>query len=54
MKYNVIDHIIIFSFVVLFLVGCANQEPPQGGPIDRTTPEIVSTYPDSSSIAKFQ
>jgi hypothetical protein len=53
MKHIVICHIIIFSIVALFLVGCANQEPPEGGPIDRTTPEIISTYPDSSSMRNF-
>jgi hypothetical protein len=45
--------IIIFSIIALFLAGCANQQPPEGGPIDRTTPEIVSTYPDSSSMRNF-
>ena len=53
MKHIVICHIIIFSIVALFLAGCANQQPPEGGPVDRTTPEIISTYPDSSSIRNF-
>jgi len=53
MKHNIICHIIIFSTIALFLVGCANQESPNGGPVDRTTPEIVSTYPDSSSMRNF-
>ena len=45
--------VIVFSVVALLLSGCANQQPPEGGPIDRTTPEIVSTYPDSSSMLNF-
>jgi hypothetical protein len=53
MKNNIIYHRIFFSVVTLFLVGCANQEPPEGGPIDRTMPEIISTYPDSSSMLNF-
>jgi hypothetical protein len=54
MKQYIIFPIVIFSVVALFLVGCANQQPPEGGPIDRTTPEIVSTYPDSSSMRNFR
>jgi hypothetical protein len=45
----------IFLFTILFiyaivLSGCANQQPPQGGPVDMTTPEIISTYPDSNKL----
>jgi hypothetical protein len=43
-----IFNILIFTAVVL--LGCANQQPPQGGPVDMTTPEIISTYPDSSKL----
>ena len=53
MKYKFVYHIFIFSFVLLFLAGCANQQAPQGGPVDRTTPKIIRTYPDSSSIRNF-
>jgi hypothetical protein len=42
-------HFVIVFLSAVFLAGCANQQPPEGGPVDRTTPEIISTYPDSSS-----
>jgi len=29
------------------------MQPPEGGPVDRSTPEIVSTYPDSTSLINF-
>ena len=35
---------------VMSLSGCANQIPPGGGDIDRTPPEIVSTYPLNGTI----
>jgi hypothetical protein len=54
MKQYCIVLILILSVGALLLVGCANQQPPEGGPIDRTTPEIVSTYPDSSSMINFR
>jgi len=53
MNQYIIFLIIVFSAVALLLCGCANQQPPEGGPIDRTAPEIVSTYPDSSSMLNF-
>jgi hypothetical protein len=53
MKQYVIFFANIFSGIAFFLAGCANQQPPEGGPIDRTMPEIVSTYPDSSSMLNF-
>ncbi len=31
--------------IILFLVACAVQGPPRGGPIDRTPPEIVDVFP---------
>jgi hypothetical protein len=44
----------MFPFLMtLFLIGCANQHMPEGGPIDRTTPVIVSTYPDTSKQRNF-
>ncbi|MGH2569450.1 MAG: Ig-like domain-containing protein, partial [Bacteroidota bacterium] len=30
---------------ILMLGGCAGQVPPDGGPIDRDPPQIISTYP---------
>lgn len=53
MKQSVIYYIIIIFVIAILLVGCANQKPPEGGPIDRTTPEIISTYPDSSNMRNF-
>lgn len=31
--------------VAWFLVSCANQVPPPGGPVDKIPPTIISTYP---------
>jgi hypothetical protein len=53
MKHNFNYHLIIFCVHALILAGCANQQPPDGGPVDRTTPEIISSYPDSSSMLNF-
>lgn len=53
MKQYFIFHIVIFYVTALLLAGCANQQPPGGGPLDRTTPLIISTYPDSSSMVNF-
>lgn len=33
------------SVPMLFLMSCANQIPPEGGPVDTVPPVIVSTYP---------
>lgn len=30
--------------------GCANQQPPQGGPVDLTTPEIIAVYPGNNTL----
>ena len=35
--------------IVWGLIGCASLEPPNGGPVDTTTPQIVSVYPDSNA-----
>lgn len=53
MKQGFMYYIMMLYGAALFLAGCANQQPPEGGPIDRTMPEIVSTYPDSSSMRNF-
>jgi hypothetical protein len=53
-KYsNGICCILILVVGGLYFMGCANQQPPEGGPIDRTTPEIIFTYPDSSSMRNY-
>jgi len=49
-----IFHILIISLWSLCLISCANQQPPEGGPVNRTSPEIVSTYPDSTSLRNFK
>lgn len=46
-KFKII-RIIILS--ILFFSSCALQLPPQGGEIDLTPPEIVSTYPISGTV----
>jgi hypothetical protein len=40
----------IFIISVTMLLGCANQQAPEGGPIDMTAPIIISTYPDSNKL----
>ena len=39
--------LILFVGIVpaLLALSCANQVPPEGGPIDTSPPEIISTYP---------
>lgn len=32
---------------LLLLVGCAEMAPPPGGPVDTTSPRVLSTWPDS-------
>lgn len=41
--------IFLLITVVLILTRCANQLPPGGGDIDRTPPEIVSSYPQNGA-----
>jgi len=53
MEYLCDVPMIIIILSAGWLAGCANQQPPEGGPMDRTTPEIISTYPDSSSRLNF-
>lgn len=43
-------YFISFSFILLVLFGCANPQPPSGGPPDETAPEIVRTEPLSGAI----
>jgi hypothetical protein len=40
----------IFSISVIVLLGCANQQLPEGGPVDMTAPAIISIYPDSNKL----
>ena len=54
MNHACVYYIIIVFLYAFLLTGCANQQPPEGGPIDRTMPEIISTFPDSSSMLNFR
>jgi hypothetical protein len=40
----------IYFISVIILLGCANQQLPEGGPVDMTTPVIISIYPDSNKL----
>lgn len=46
-KYQVIFTIFIILF---FLAKCATKGRPGGGPIDKTPPEIIYTFPDVDSL----
>jgi hypothetical protein len=50
MKHFSISFLIAVSIVTIALWGCANQKPPEGGPVDMTAPVIVSIYPDSNKL----
>jgi hypothetical protein len=39
----------LVSLCLLFLIGCAGQVPPDGGPIDREPPKIISSYPANNT-----
>jgi hypothetical protein len=36
---------LLYTLLSFFFVDCAGQVPPDGGPIDREPPRIISTYP---------
>ncbi len=40
---------LIFIFSSIFLMKCANQLPPPGGPIDRVPPEVLEVYPPNGT-----
>lgn len=40
----------VTALSLFFVVSCANQLPPEGGEIDTTPPEIISTYPEDGTI----
>jgi len=46
--------IFLLGIAILCIAGCATKGSPGGGPVDRTPPEIVSTFPatDSTGIAR--
>lgn len=39
----------IIILIVLTFIGCANQLPPGGGPIDRESPQILKTFPEQGT-----
>jgi hypothetical protein len=45
----IFKNIFLVVMVCLCVQSCANQLPPDGGPVDTTTPEIISIYPDSNA-----
>ncbi len=47
MKYNRLS--IFLMTIALMIGGCANQQTPGGGPIDKIPPIIVVCYPDSNT-----
>ena len=41
--------VLLFSPAMLFF-SCANQQPPDGGPVDTTPPEVVSFFPNQGAL----
>ncbi|UOE49452.1 Ig-like domain-containing protein [Mucilaginibacter sp. SMC90] len=39
----------LLIFIVLFIFGCAAQQPPQGGPRDQTPPKLVKAVPGNKT-----
>ena len=48
--FSIALNILLSLGYALLLVSCANQIPPQGGPVDTTPPKIVSTYPAENTL----
>ena len=46
--------IFLLGIAILSVTGCATKGSPGGGPVDRTPPEVVSTFPatDSTGVAR--
>lgn len=42
--------VIIFFICIFFIIGCAGQYPPPGGPLDTKPPEIIYTYPEPNTL----
>lgn len=42
-------------FVIFIFINCASQGPPTGGPVDKTPPQVIDTYPkkDSTSVKRL-
>lgn len=45
-----INHLSIYSIIILFLCGCANQKPPTGGEKDEDAPKLVSSKPSDQQV----
>lgn len=41
---------IYFALSIIFFVGCANVQPPSGGPPDTIPPRIVESYPNDKTL----
>ncbi len=42
--------LLLFAISIFMIFGCANQIPPDGGPIDKEPPNVVRTFPESGTI----
>ncbi|RKY52558.1 MAG: hypothetical protein DRP89_07510, partial [Candidatus Neomarinimicrobiota bacterium] len=52
---QLIKHPLLYTLPVvigfsIFFIGCAAQGPPGGGPVDKTGPFLISTFPENGSI----
>ena len=44
---------IVWGIIGLFSIcSCANQGAPSGGPVDRTGPQVVETFPDTFAVVE--
>jgi hypothetical protein len=50
MKHSIIYVMSIYCISVIMFLGCANQQLPEGGPVDLTAPVIIAIYPDSNKL----
>ncbi len=40
----------IVNITIIFLLACANPQPPSGGPPDKIAPKIISSYPENKTL----
>jgi hypothetical protein len=43
--FDLEKHFLVVGYLTLILVGCAGQVPPSGGPIDKSPPKIIYSFP---------